>query len=119
MLDDPSLVDAVAGDDGARLDGVVGADGQDRLLSLQFLNGALRHEQRLPPLGGAHADTHELPWQHRMVLIAKRRLHFEGAGLGVDAIQRVFDVTLNRRHAPVAQNQLDRQRFAPAGPEQR
>jgi len=26
LLDDPSLVDAVAGDDGARLDGVVGAD---------------------------------------------------------------------------------------------
>src|SRR5262249_60496495 len=99
LLADPSRVDATAGYDGARLDDVVGADGQDRLLPLQFLTGALRHEQRLPPFGGADADTRELPGQHRMVRIAKRRLHFEGAGLGIDAIQRVFDVTLNRVHA--------------------
>ena len=34
----------ISADDGARLEDVVGADGQDRLPSLQFLNGALRHE---------------------------------------------------------------------------
>src|SRR5258708_24607609 len=47
LLDDPALVHAIARDDGPRDNRVVRPHGQHRLLSLQVLDGLLRHQQRL------------------------------------------------------------------------
>jgi len=44
------------------------------LLSLQFLDGLLRHQQRLRSFGRAHTHAGELAGQHGMVRIAEHRL---------------------------------------------
>ena len=78
------------------------------MLSLYLLNRALRHQQRVPSFGGAHADADELARQHGMIGIPERRLDFQRARLRVDAVQRVLDVPLIGGHGPVVEDELDR-----------
>ena len=112
MLDDDALIYAVAREDGSCPDDVVGIDGQDRLLSLHVLYGALWYQHGLRTRADTDADAHELARQHRVIGITECRLHFQRAGLRVDAVQRVLDAAAERRRAAVARHELDRERRA-------
>src|SRR6184192_3416098 len=60
LLDDDALIYAVAREDGSCPDDVVGIDGQDRLLSLHVLYGALWYQHGLRTRADTDADAHEL-----------------------------------------------------------
>ncbi len=107
LLDDPERADALADLHVAERDLVVGADHRHAVEILQFLHGALRHQQ------GAGVGVEQQPraavltGPQQQIRIGEFELNAQGAGRRVDRALDQVDAAGLRVDAAVGERQLD------------